>query len=73
MFGGLKYATNASGSWEAAIIDNSGENIGAFSSIAIDTSDKVHISYSQAHPGPVEYATNVSGSWLATMIDEPMG
>ncbi|MEK6635912.1 MAG: hypothetical protein AABY38_06090, partial [Planctomycetota bacterium] len=70
MFGGLKYATNASGSWETAIIDNSGENIGAFSSIAIDTSDKVHISYSQAHPGPVKYATNVSGSWLTTIIDE---
>ena len=69
MWGGLKYATNASGSWKTSIIDNSAEYIGTCSSIAIDTSDKVHISYSAHYYGLIKYATNSSGSWLTTKID----
>lgn len=40
----LKYATNKSGSWTTAIVDNSAE-VGGYSSIALDANNKVHISY----------------------------
>ena len=40
----LKYATNASGKWARTTVDNSGY-AGEISSIAVDSSGKVHISY----------------------------
>ncbi len=40
----LKYATNASGSWTIETVDSDG-SVGASTSLAIDSSDKVHISY----------------------------
>ena len=41
----IEYATNASGTWITETVVN-GENIeGGSSSIAIDSSDKIHISY----------------------------
>ena len=60
----LKYATNASGSWVITTVDSSG---GEYTSIALDSSNKVHISYSAW--GPLQYATNASGSWVITTVD----
>lgn len=40
----LKYANNTSGLWHAEAV-NSGGKVGKFSSLAVDSNDKVHISY----------------------------
>lgn len=72
--GFIKYATNASGSWVTTTIDNS---ISVYysirndeiqnTSIAVDSSSNVHISY---HNGSkIKYATNASGSWISTSLD----
>jgi hypothetical protein len=71
----LKYATNASGSWVTSTIDwRTGSTYitgGSSSSIAIDSNNKVHISYQDL---PIEtldlkYATDASGSWVTSTID----
>ncbi|MBI5055171.1 MAG: PKD domain-containing protein [Nitrospirae bacterium] len=66
----LKYATNASGSWVAMIADGDGacmEDVGRHSSIAIDSNNNIHISYSGA--GRLKYAVRTSGSWVVSTID----
>lgn len=63
----LKYATNASGSWVTAIIDNSACADGP--SISIDSNNKAHIGYESSGWGHVKYLTNVSGSWVSTTLD----
>jgi len=62
---GLKYATNSSGSWEIYTLD-ADENVGTYSSIAVDSEDAVHISYCG---NGLKYATNASGSWETYTLD----
>ncbi len=90
----LKYATNASGSWvietiESIVADDrdvySAGGYFTAASIAVDSSDNVHISYSRfdwedfAYFGEyynsysLKYATNVSGSWVKKVIEGPVG
>ena len=64
----IKYATNVSGSWINVTLDTS-ETVGMYTSIAIDTSDKVHISYYDSTNKDLKYATNASGSWVAVTVD----
>jgi len=64
----LKYATNASGSWETYTIDSEGD-VGWYTSIAIDSNNKVHISYHDYTNYDLKYATNASGSWETYTID----
>jgi len=58
----LKYATNASGSWMTFVIDNATyvagnlSSPGAYTSIAVDSNGKIHISY--RGDGNLRYATN---------------
>jgi len=66
--GDLKYATNASGSWQTITIDSTYEK-GTYNSIAIDSNDKVHISYRDSYTPALKYATNASGSWVTSTID----
>ncbi len=57
--GSLKYATNESGAWVTSTIDTI---TGASISIALDSGNKVHVSYAGTS---IFYATNASGSWSA--------
>jgi hypothetical protein len=65
----LKYATNSSGSWIGYILDSSYMDSGKYTSIGIDSNNKVHISYYHLDPGGeyeegvLKYTTNASGSW----------
>ena len=68
----LQYATNASGSWVIETVDSI---VGRYTSLALDSSDKIHISYfgqsddgSNGRPS-LKYATNASGSWEKETID----
>jgi hypothetical protein len=66
----LKYATNVSGSWVITTIDNIGSYVtypsSINTSIALDSNNKVHISY---YHGVLKYATNDSGTWVTYTID----
>lgn len=53
---GIKYLSNASGSWIAADI-----GVGHYPSIAVDASGHAHICYLGLYPW---YATNNSGDWV---------
>ena len=56
----LKYATNASGSWQTIPIEENGRK----ASIAVDSSNNIHIIYfSKAAESGLKYATNSSGLW----------
>jgi hypothetical protein len=66
-------ATNASGSWGAPTIIDSEGDVGWYSSIAIDSNNKVHISYYDSTNGDLKYATNASGSWGAPTIIDSVG
>jgi hypothetical protein len=72
----LKYATNApvsglscttSGSWNICTVDSG--DTGYDNQIAIDSNDKVHISYTYNTGKDLKYATNASGNWVTTTID----
>ena len=66
--GDLKYASNFSGEWVISTVDTGGD-VGAFSSIAVDSANKVHISYEDQINHHLKYATNSSGAWVANTID----
>ena len=64
----LSNVSRASG-WKISTIDSI-ESIGPKSnSIAIDSNNKIHISYYDPLPGDLKYATNASGSWQTVTID----
>jgi len=54
--------------WQYETVDNS-PNVGKYASIAIDSSNKVHISYQDVLNSDLKYATNVSGSWEIDTVD----
>jgi len=63
----LKYITNAYGSWVSSTIDS--QFWFSFNtSIAVDSNNKVHISYNDSE-GILKYATNAGGVWELTTID----
>ena len=64
----LNYVTNASGEWAVETVDSEG-SIGWFPSIAIDSSDNVHISYSDGDNEDLKYTTDASGEWVAETVD----
>ena len=60
----LKHASNASGAWVTEKIANGGW----FSSLDIDSTDNLHVSY---RGNGLSYANNVSGAWQAETISAP--
>jgi len=62
----LYYGTNASESWVHTTIDETGD-VGRWNDIAVDTINKVHISYLAGIY--LKYATNITGTWVTTTVD----
>jgi hypothetical protein len=54
---GNRDATDVSGPWAIETVDSYGD-VGYFASIAIDSSDNVHIGYQDTSLGDLKYATN---------------
>ncbi|UCD15472.1 MAG: DUF2341 domain-containing protein [Candidatus Omnitrophota bacterium] len=65
---GIRYSTNASGDWVDTLIYSGGDI--QYPSIAIDSNDKVHISFCHDYywPGKVYHSTNASGGWVTTLV-----
>jgi len=77
-FRDLRYATNATGIWQIISFKNVFSilgDIGQYSSIAIDQSDGVHISYFDATNFDLKYITNAttSGAWQAPVTVDSTG
>jgi hypothetical protein len=70
-YGNLKYATNASGSWQAITLDT---GAGATPRIFVDKDDKVHIVHTKLGVSDIStildlrYTTNRSGLWETVSI-----
>jgi len=64
----IKYVTDASGAWVISTIDSEG-SVGLYTSIAIDSNNKVHISYYASLSYDLKYATDASGAWVTSTID----
>ena len=64
----LRYATNVSGGWVTETVDDTAL-VGEYTSIALDSSNKVHISYFDSSDGNLKYATNASGEWECETVD----
>ncbi|MBI2500528.1 MAG: hypothetical protein HYW02_03480 [Deltaproteobacteria bacterium] len=52
----LRYVTNLSGDWVATTLDSAGD-VGNYCDIAIDSNDRLHISYYDATNGDLKYLT----------------
>jgi hypothetical protein len=66
------YFTNASGSWVGESIDGAydpGSDGFNSVSLALDSKDKVRVSYCDTWNQTVNYATNADGSWAISIID----
>ena len=73
----LKYARSDDGgvNWEIETVDEGPESsphVGSFTSIALDSSNRVHISYLDFSYGEykLKYATNKTGAWNRVTIDD---
>ena len=72
----LKYARSDDGgvNWEIETVDEGPESsphVGSFTSIALDSSNRVHISYLDFSYGEykLKYATNKTGAWNRVTVD----
>jgi hypothetical protein len=69
----ISYANNKSGSWAMEDIETLGsdeETLQSVSSIGIDGSGKVHISYFSTVDDDLQYLTNKSGQWVQEQIEQ---
>ncbi|MFH1228305.1 MAG: hypothetical protein V1701_10450 [Planctomycetota bacterium] len=55
-------------SWVYTTLDSTGQ-VGEYTSIAIDSTNKAHISYYDETNGDLKYTTNASGSWVCSTLD----
>ena len=77
--GDLKYATCAAsctsaGSWQTVAVDQS-QNVGQYTSLAVDASGRVHVSYYDETNGDLKYTTcaascTTAASWQTVAIDQ---
>ena len=54
--------------WRQEVVDNSPQ-VGEFAGIAIDTLNRIHVSYYDAANGDLKYATNRTGAWVSLTVD----
>ena len=77
----LRYATNASGTWQVSDIDTTTASVSNLASgiipgtdLVIDSTDIVHIVFSTKDPTnnkqSINYTTNQGGSWASTVISD---
>jgi hypothetical protein len=72
--GFLKYASNtvAPSQWQTEIVDDGGfvEDVGEWSSIALDGFGEPHITYYNATNGDMRYAFRINATWTIQKVDQ---
>src|SRR3989338_1748739 len=64
----LYYAYFDGSQWQYETVDSS-PGVGYYASIALDSNNKLHISYYDENNQDLKYATNTSGAWVVSMVD----
>ncbi|MFC1788540.1 hypothetical protein ACFLZE_01330 [Thermodesulfobacteriota bacterium] len=64
----VSHNAEAVSEWSIETVDSDG-SVGLYSSIAIDSSDNVQISYSDGDNEDLKYTTDASGEWVAETVD----
>ena len=70
--GNQMYANSANtgpSGWTPEVAHNSSSDLGMYSSIGLDSDDKVHIAYYDSTEDDLEYTTNKSGLWVNQTVD----
>ncbi len=63
----------SSASWVTTTVESK-ETVGKWTSIALDSNDKIHISYLHGYPNyQLRYANNVPGAWNTSVLDSGQG
>ena len=65
----LKYAYKNVGGWHDLTLDTAGD-VGLYTSIALDASNGVHISYYDISNRELEYMSRASGAWFMQTVDD---
>ena len=55
--------------WDKTVIDESSDVLGSWNSMAIDSHNRIHISYFDQTLEALKYATNTTGNWVISIID----
>jgi len=67
--GDIKFANNASGSWQTTVVDNVAPTVYSSLSMLINADGTAHIAYYEFGDYEVRHATNASGSWVSETVD----
>jgi hypothetical protein len=68
----LRYCNNTNGIWDTSIADTNTCR-GNYSGIAVDSTNKVHISHSRCTGRIIYYTSNSTGSWTTTALTDISG
>jgi len=71
--GCLKLATKYKDQWKTEIVDdgeNQSNDVGGFSSIKVDSSGRIHISYIDSVNGFLKYAIKENDTWKIEIVDD---
>ena len=63
------FTTLATNPWQVEVIDTNASGGFLPSSVAVDSNNKVHISFTRYPSFDLMYATNLTGSWVITPVD----
>lgn len=65
----VSYATNRSGVWVTQLLETSSSNFSAYTTLGINASGSIHITYFDVGTLGIRYLTNRSNNWIATSLD----
>ncbi|MEW6573798.1 MAG: Ig-like domain-containing protein [Bacillota bacterium] len=65
----LKHAWKDAGGWHAETVDTATDRPGNWSSIAVDSSDNIHVSHYTVTSGNIKYAYYNGASWSNTTVE----
>ena len=75
-YGTLKYATNASGTWDISTVDSIGSStiltgwyLERIAALDIDADVNTQVGYYDINNRAMKHATNATGSWVVSTID----
>ena len=65
----IRYAKKTGSTWNVTVVDDEAGLTGGYTSLAVDSAGKVHISYYNGDTHRLMYATNKAGYWQKEVVD----